>query len=83
MSEDQSNIILLSGMKAGDKGTIHAFTDDSVATQRIEEMGVTPGEEVEIVRFAPMGDPLEIKIRGYLLSLRREEADVIQVTLHT
>ena len=44
-------------------------------------MGVTPGEEVEIVRYAPMGDPIEIKIRGYSLSLRKQEAEKIKVKI--
>ena len=43
------------------------------------EMGLTPGAEFELVRFAPMGDPLEIRLRGYHLSLRRLEADGIEV----
>jgi Fe2+ transport system protein FeoA len=43
------------------------------------EMGLTEGEEVEVVRFAPMGDPMEIRIQGYHLSLRREEARTVHV----
>ena len=42
-------------------------------------MGLTPGEKIEVIRFAPLGDPVEVKIRGYLLSLRREEAELIQI----
>jgi ferrous iron transport protein A len=43
------------------------------------EMGLTPGVDVELVRFAPMGDPVDIKVRGYHLSLRRAEADLIAI----
>lgn len=45
------------------------------------EMGLLVGTPVELVRFAPMGDPIEIKVRGYHLSLRRHEAEKIHVTV--
>ena len=47
---------------------------------RLLEMGVLPGTLVELVRFAPLGDPVEIKLRGYHLTLRRQEADLILVS---
>ena len=72
---------LLSEMLLGQRGIIDSFTADSDDCERIEEMGVTPGEEVEIVRYAPMGDPVEIKIRGYSLSLRKQEAERIKVKI--
>lgn len=71
--------VILSQMSVGQCGKIHHFISDSDDCERIEEMGVTPGEMVEVVRYAPLGDPIEIKIRGYLLSLRKEEADLIEV----
>ncbi|MBK98451.1 MAG: ferrous iron transport protein A [Balneola sp.] len=46
---------------------------------RIMEMGLTPGSICRVIRRAPMGYPMEIKIRGYLLSLRKKEADMIEV----
>lgn len=46
---------------------------------RLLEMGLLVGTPVELVRFAPLGDPVEIKLRGYHLSLRRHEADLILV----
>lgn len=48
-------------------------------TLRLLEMGLTPGTDVEVVRTAPMGFPMEVKIRGYLLSLRKSEADCIEI----
>ena len=75
------NKVLLSQMSLGQKGTIDDFVVASDDCERIEEMGLTPGEEVEIVRYAPLGDPIEIKIRGYSLSLRKQEADLIRVNL--
>lgn len=48
---------------------------------RLLEMGLLVGTPVELIRFAPMGDPVEIKIRGYNLSLRRHEAEQVMVKL--
>jgi ferrous iron transport protein A len=50
-------------------------------TVRIMEMGLTPDSELEVIRKAPLGFPLEIRVRGYLLSLRKEECDAIEVEL--
>jgi Fe2+ transport system protein FeoA len=46
---------------------------------RLLQMGIVPGSEVEIIRTAPLGFPMEIKIRGYSLSLREEEASCIEI----
>jgi ferrous iron transport protein A len=47
------------------------------------EMGLLVGTRIELVRFAPMGDPVEIKVRGYNLTLRKHEADQILVRMAT
>lgn len=47
--------------------------------QRIQEMGVIEGSEVEVVRLAPLGDPIEISVCGYFLSLRKSEAALIAI----
>ncbi len=75
----KGEIVLLSRMPVGRRGIIDDFFFEGDGCERIEEMGVTPGETVEVVRYAPLGDPIEIKIRGYLLSLRKQEADRIRV----
>lgn len=46
---------------------------------RLLEMGLLVGTHVEVVRYAPLGDPVEIKVRGYRLTLRRHEAELIRV----
>ena len=50
---------------------------------RLMEMGLLVGTTVELVRFAPLGDPVEIKVRGYHLTLRRHEADQIYVQVNS
>lgn len=81
MSEQSQRVVLLSNLSLGQKGNIYDFIEENDTCARLEEMGVTPGEQVEIVRYAPLGDPIEIRIRGYLLSIRREEADLIKVSI--
>lgn len=81
MTESGQKIVLLSELKQGQQGAIHDFSEENDACARLEEMGVTPGEVVQVIRYAPMGDPIEIKIRGYHLSLRKEEAELIQVRI--
>ena len=74
-------IVPLGTLSGGQRGTIYDFIEESDTCARLEEMGVTPGEPVEVVRLAPLGDPIEIRIRGYLLILRKEEANLIQVSI--
>ena len=64
----------LGDLKVGDRGVIASLEGKPILTQRLLEMGLTEGTEVEVIRFAPMGDPMEIRLRGYLLSLRKEDA---------
>ena len=80
-ASQNGRIILLSRMTAGQKGEILKLLDEGEISQRLLEMGLTAGSAVEVVRFAPLGDPIDIKIRGYHLSLRRHEAEAIFVKL--
>ena len=59
---------------AGQKGRVTGFDLPPEQRQRLLEMGMTVGAEFSIVRFAPLGDPIELKVRGYHLSLRKHEA---------
>ena len=69
------------GLKAGDKAVVAGFFKGNTAyRKKLLAMGVTPGTPFEVVRIAPFGDPVEIMIRGYLVSLRREEASLISVS---
>ncbi len=71
--------MLLSDLKPGEKGQIESVSGAGAVKRRIRDMGVTTGSLVEVVRVAPMGDPMDIKVKGYHLSLRREEAADIRV----
>lgn len=69
----------LDTLKPGEKGLIEKMKGDGAVRRRIRDMGVTKGSLVEVVRIAPLGDPLDVKIKGYHLSLRKEEAADISV----
>ncbi len=75
------SIIPLSQMSVGQKGEVQNLSGQDEICQRLLEMGLTRGTQVEVVRFAPLGDPIDIKVRGYHLSLRRQEAEAIQISL--
>jgi Fe2+ transport system protein FeoA len=69
----------LSALKVGEKGRVTGFDLPPEQHQRLLEMGLTVGAECEVIRFAPLGDPLDIKVRGYHLSLRKREASGVNV----
>lgn len=69
--------ILLSDQKKTGKKKIINVSGSKAA--RLLEMGLLPGTTVEIIRSAPLGFPIEIKVRGYLLTLRKEEAECIEI----
>ena len=71
--------IFLSELSDGDRATVVRFTGHSSAIQRMEEMGLVLDEEIEFIQKAPLGNPIEIQIKGYLLSLRQEEAKLVIV----
>lgn len=68
----------LSKLKPGEQGTIIAFSDLEMSV-KLMEMGCLPGEVVEVERFAPLGDPMAIRVSGYQLCLRKSEAEVILI----
>ena len=73
----------LTSLTAGTSARIVALELPAADCPRLMEMGLLVGTPVELVRFAPLGDPIEIKVRGYHLSLRRHEAEHILVAPRT
>lgn len=68
----------LSDLQPGEKGLILSFQNEELYL-KLMEMGCVPGELITIERIAPLGDPISIKVAGYNLSLRQEEAETILV----
>jgi Fe2+ transport system protein FeoA len=79
MSETPQATDPLSALEAGQRGKVVSVELPGSAKGRIMEMGLTVGATVEVVRFAPLGDPMELKVRGSHLSLRKAEAAGIRV----
>lgn len=69
----------LSELKPGEKGIIVRVAGASSIRRRIMDMGLVRGAEVLVVRRAPLGDPIEFQVKGYNISLRKEEAENIIV----
>lgn len=69
----------LASLKVGSKATVCEIRVPPENRGRLLEMGLLVGTPVELIRFAPLGDPIEIKVRGYHLTLRKHEAEQIWV----
>ena len=70
----------LGELQVGDSAKVTGYSEAGGSYRRkLLSMGLTPGIDIGITRVAPMGDPVEIQVRGFSLSLRKEEAAVIQV----
>ncbi len=69
----------LKNLEPGQKAKIAKISGTSSIKRRIMDMGLVPGAEIEMERYAPLGDPVEIKLKGYHLSLRKEEAENIVI----
>lgn len=73
-------ILGLKNLVIGDLAKIVGFEPAGRAyRKKLLAMGLTPGTEFSVTRFAPMGDPVEIKLRGFALTLRKDEASVLQI----
>ena len=71
----------LTDLPIGSDARVIAVKGNSGVTRRLLEMGVIPGVTVRVIKMAPFGDPIEIRVRGYSLAMRRSEADAIEVKI--
>ena len=69
----------LRDLKVGESGVIARVGTNGALKQRFMDMGITKGVEVNVVKVAPLGDPIEIIIRGYNLSVRKADAEKIEM----
>jgi ferrous iron transport protein A len=72
--------LTLDDLSPGQRATVSALKATGVLLQRLMQMGLLEGSEIEMVRRAPGGDPIECRVLGYALSLRRDEARQVEVT---
>ena len=69
----------LKEMKPGQSGRVVSIGESGQLKRRIMDMGITKGVEIHIRKVAPLGDPIELNIRGYELSVRKQDAQMIEV----
>lgn len=69
----------LKQVEVGQRATVVKLHGEGAVRRRIMDMGITRGTEVHIRKVAPLGDPVEVTVRGYELSIRKADADLIQV----
>lgn len=73
-------MMTLTNLPIGATAKVVAVNGNNAVTRRLMEMGVVPGVSVRVIKSAPFGDPLEIRVRGYHLAMRKSEADAIEVS---
>jgi len=79
VSDASSDVSNLGDLPVGGRGVVREVGGKRGLRNRLLEMGLLPGTEVQITRRAPMGDPIELSLRGYSLSLRKEDARAIGI----
>ena len=71
----------LTSLKPGDSARVLSIRESGRISRRLMEMGVIPGVTVKVIKAAPFGDPIEVRVRGYSLAMRKCEADTIEVAI--
>ena len=69
----------LKEVKIGDTVTVKKLTGEGTVKRRIMDMGLTKGVKVTVRKVAPLGDPIEVTVRGYELSIRKADAEMVEV----
>ncbi|HEX6185412.1 MAG TPA: ferrous iron transport protein A [Pyrinomonadaceae bacterium] len=72
-------VVSLDGLSPGVHARVLSVRGEGSVARRLMEMGVVPGAPVRVIKAAPLGDPLEVRVRNYHLALRRSEAQTISV----
>ncbi len=69
----------LKEVKVGQTVTVKKLSGQGATKRRIMDMGITKGVEITVVKVAPLGDPIELNVRGYQLSIRKADAEMVEV----
>ena len=69
----------LKEMKVGETATVVKLNGEGAIKRRVMDMGITKGVQISVRKVAPLGDPMEITVRGYELSIRKTEAEIVCV----
>jgi ferrous iron transport protein A len=81
MKIDPEKRMKLTDLPHGKDARVIAVNGTGRVTRRLLEMGVIPGVSLKVVKNAPFGDPIEVRLRGYSLAMRRSEADAVEIAI--
>ena len=79
MNKEYMKMTSLNNIKVGDRVKVTKLEGQGALKRRIMDMGITRGVDVYVRKVAPLGDPIEINVRGYELSIRKADAEIIEV----
>ncbi|HMT07354.1 MAG TPA: ferrous iron transport protein A [Pyrinomonadaceae bacterium] len=79
MTRNRKDTTILTELAVGSEARVTAVNGEGRVTNRLLEMGVVPGATVSVVKSAPFGDPIQVRVKGYSLAMRRSEAEMIEV----
>lgn len=79
IGKDSKGMKTLREVKIGEKATVVKLHGEGAVKRRIMDMGITKGVEIYVRKVAPLGDPIEITVRGYELSLRKADSEMVEV----
>lgn len=80
LTEDQETWVSLDQLSAGEQGVVVNVHGTGAVKRHLMDMGLTKGTQVKVVKLAPLGDPIELRVRGYELSLRKNESEMVVVS---
>lgn len=76
----EGKVMTLANLEIGAVGKVESVLENGAISKRLMEMGIVPGVELKVVKTAPFGDPIQIRVRGYNLAMRRNEAEAIIIS---
>ena len=79
MTENSGKKLTLNLLQPGESGVTLSVTGEGPVRRRLFDMGITPGAQITLRKVAPLGDPIEVTVRGYELSLRKTEAEAVVI----
>ena len=79
MKQEEIAVKTLRDIRIGETATVVKLHGEGAVKRRIMDMGITRGTEVAVRKVAPLGDPIEVTVRGYELSIRKADAEMIEV----
>ncbi|MEZ5307554.1 MAG: FeoA family protein [Pyrinomonadaceae bacterium] len=81
MTDITRNTVPLSAVPVGVVAVVSEVVGSGIISRRLMEMGIVPGVRVRVVKYAPFGDPIELRVRGFNLAIRRSEASQVTVLI--